>query len=88
MTDVSGSVPNQPSPSQQFIALIKDGWTHSPKTKEEALALYHYAMRSQIEPAINALVLAVVAELPEAEAALVKAALAGAEVALAKCGCW
>jgi hypothetical protein len=86
MTDVSGAVP--PTPSQQFITLIKAGWAHSPKTKEEALALYHYVMRSQVEPTISALVLAVIADLPEAEAAIVRAALVGAEIALAKCRCW
>ena len=93
MSDVSGAVTQKDisgaiTPSQHFINLVKDGWTHNPKTKDEAMALYHYVMRSQIEPAINALVLAVVADLPEAEAALIKQALAGAEIALAKCGCW
>lgn len=76
------------TPSQQFIQLVKDGWTHNPKTKEEALALYHYVMRSQIEPAINQLVLTIIAELPEDEQMVVKRTITGAEVMLTKCGCW
>jgi hypothetical protein len=85
---VNGPAPPSLTPSQQIIGVVKSAWTHNPKTKAEALALYQYVMRSQIEPAINQLVLEIIADLPEDEQMLVKKALAGAEVALTQCGCW
>ena len=85
---VNGPASPPLSLSQQIVQLVKNGWTQTPKTKAEALALHQYVLRSQIEPAINQLVLEVIADLPEDEQMAVKKVLAGTEVALAKCGCW
>jgi len=96
MSDLSGAVvqpdiSGAPTPApayEQFVKVVKGAWDHNPKTKVEAEALYHYVMRSQIEPAINALLLACIADLPEAEQLLVKKVMAGTEIALTRCGCW
>ena len=81
-TDLSGAA------YKQFVKVVTDAWSHNPATKEEALALYKYVMKSQIEPAINLLLDACLVGLPAPEAAVAKAAINAGEVALAKCGCW
>jgi len=81
--DLSGA-----TPAVQFAKLVKDTLTHSPKTKEEALALYKYLMKSQVEAAVEAIMDICIENLPETDKALIKAAVKEAEVVLAKCGCW
>ena len=89
MTDVSGAVvPTISPPAQHSFKVVQYSWAQNPETREEALNLYRYVMKSQIEPVIDALLEAVVCDLPEADRALARAAIKGTEVALAKCGCW
>ena len=72
-------------PSQIFLAAIKKTWTHVPNTHEEAVALYRYVMKSQIEPAIAGLLKETTTNLTESEKAQVAANVK--EVPLVKKGC-
>lgn len=60
-------------PSQIFLAAIKKTWTHTPNTPDEAIALYRYVMKSQVEPAIAALLKECSTNLTEPEQAHVAA---------------
>jgi len=60
-------------PSQIFLAAIKKTWTHVPNTPDEAIALYRYVMKSQVEPAIAALLKECSTNLTEPEQAHVAA---------------
>ena len=60
-------------PSQIFMTAIRKTWTHVPNTPDEAIALYRYTMKSQIEPAIAALLKECGANLTEPEQAHVAA---------------
>jgi hypothetical protein len=72
-------------PSQIFLAAIKKTWTHVPNTPDEAIALYRYVMKSQIEPAIAGLLKETTTNLTEPEQAHVAANVK--EVPLVKKGC-
>jgi hypothetical protein len=72
-------------PSQIFLEAIKKTWTHVPNTPDEAIALYQYIMKSQIEPAIAGLLKETTANLTEPEQAHVAANVK--VVPLVKKGC-
>jgi hypothetical protein len=72
-------------PSQIFLAAIKKTWTHVPNTPDEAIALYRYVVKSQVEPAIAALLKECGANLTEPEQAHVAANVK--TVPLVKKGC-
>ena len=74
-------------PSQIFLKAIKKTWTHTPNTPEEAIALYEYVIKSQIEPAIAGLLKECTANLTEPEQAHVAAAVK-MTVPVVKKGCW
>ena len=73
-------------PSDGFLVSIKKTWTHVPVTPEEAIALYRYTMKSQIEPVIAGLLKECTANLTEPEQAHV-AANVKETVPLVKKGC-
>jgi len=73
-------------PSQSFLVSIRKTWTHVPVTPEEAIALYRYTLKSQIEPAIAGLLKECTANLTEPEQAHV-AANVKESVPLVKRGC-
>lgn len=74
-------------PSQIFLAAIKKTWTHVPNKPDEAIALYRYVMKSQIEPAIAGLLKETTTNLTEPEQAHVAANVK--EVPLVKkSNCW
>ena len=72
-------------PSQIFLAAIKKTWTHVPNKPDEAIALYRYVMKSQIEPAIAGLLKETTTNLTEPEQAHVAANVK--EVPVVKKGC-
>jgi len=74
-------------PSQIFLAAIKKTWTHVPNTPDEAIALYRYVMKSQVEPAIAALLKECSTNLTESEQAHVAANVKTVPVVKKGC-CW
>ena len=74
-------------PSQIFLAAIKKTWTHVPNTPDEAISLYQYIMKSQIEPAIAGLLKECSAKLTEPEQAHVAANVKVVPV-VKKSSCW
>jgi|UniRef100_A0A6C0LPZ9 hypothetical protein len=75
-------------PSQIFLSAIRKTWTHVPNTPDEAIALYRYTMKSQIEPAIAALLKECGANLTEPEQAHVAANVKEVVPPVVKKGCW
>jgi hypothetical protein len=74
-------------PSQIFLAAIKKTWTHVPNTPDEAIALYRYVMKSQVEPAIAALLKECSTNLTEPEQAHVEANVKVVPLVKKSC-CW
>jgi len=74
-------------PSQIFLAAIKKTWTHVPNTPDEAIALYRYVMKSQVEPAIAALLKECSTNLTESEQAHVAVNVKTVPVVKKGC-CW
>jgi len=86
-TGIDDPVVDNSLPSQIFLKAIKKTWTHTPNTPEEAIALYEYVIKSQIEPAIAGLLKECTANLTEPEQAHVAAAVK-ITVPVVKKGCW
>ena len=74
-------------PSQIFLSAIRKTWTHVPNTPDEAIALYRYTMKSQIEPAIAALLKECGTNLTEPEQAHVAANVKEVVPPVVKKGC-
>ena len=75
-------------PSQIFLAAIKKTWTHVPNKPDEAIALYRYVMKSQIEPAIAGLLKETTTNLTEPEQAHVAANVKEVPVVKKSSCCW
>ena len=77
-----------PSASQLFLQTILDAYNHQPQAKQEAVALYRLVMKTDIEPLIDMLAKACVAQLPAAEQGVALVAITAVEAEAASCGCW
>ena len=79
--------PTSSLPSEIFLTAIRKTWTHVPNTPEEAIALYRYVIKSQIEPAIAGLLKECSANLTEPEQAHVAANVKEVDVVAKKRWC-
>ena len=66
--DISGS----PTPADDFVRIITNSWAHPPNSSEEAIALYRYVMKAEVEPAIEKILQSCVQRLSPSDQSHVK----------------
>ena len=72
-TDLSG---NPVTHSEIFIILISSNWSHLPNSADEAIALYQYLMKAEIEPVLEGLLKVCGGRLNSVDKEKLKAAVA------------
>ena len=72
IVDLSG---NPITASETFVQLVSEGWSHTPRSVDEAITLYRYLIKSQIDPALAGFLNKCVVSLTPAEKELVKKAI-------------
>jgi transcription antitermination factor NusA-like protein len=70
------------SPIDLFVNSIFDTIAKKPKSKEEALALFKYLLKSEVEPLIEKIVEKCIERLPEPEQAIARVVASGADKAV------
>lgn len=70
------------SPLDLFVNAMFDTIAKKPKSKEEALALFQYLLKSEIEPLIEKIVEKCIERLPEPEQAIARVIASGADKAV------
>jgi len=85
IVDLSG---NPMTAAETFVSIISKNWSHPPRSVDEAIALYQYVIKSEIDPALVGLFKECVVHLTPAEQEKVKAALFKVPVVKPRWRCW
>ena len=85
IVDLSG---NPMTAAETFVSLISKGWSHPPRSVDEAIALKRYVIKSEIDPALAGLFKECVVHLTPEEQEKVKAALFRVPVVKSHWRCW